>query len=345
MRTIIPSNTYPLKPTASAAFWQLIERDGTKRVASTGKVPLWVCCHDGGGPTRIVTVLIVRVLPTAEVVLVGNFQDEAVWQKTETVMTARRSKSSWPERVWWVSHVVYLAQPSKRKTSLHQRKRIRPWYARFCNGRLVVRPKQSSMLAYVPVQRLKVMITPNQSKTVIEPDIEFSADESNRYKPAVTRFFSSLLELPQPEQNLIHKALGHRLGDSYVSALSDASSRFAVAAGLRRASDSASSLREFMSEDAEQFETPDWLDAPQNDGIRCLMLSTLAFTRFPMGDGPDPEFAVRPWLPEALVGILDVKQPIDPSMDIACELVPMKKERAVLAREVIGALSAYAPDR
>ena len=101
--------------------------------------------------------------------------------------------------------------------------------------------------------------------------------------------------------------------------------------------------RERLMNPPEDFRMPPWIGAPDHNGIRLSMTTTMFQMRFPLGRGPDPEYSVRPWLPPGLKDIILVDSPIFPAIDAVTELVPILDQGAVQSREVIGALGPYAP--
>lgn len=54
----IPSNTYPIRPSTTATYWQAVQRNKQLVLNPNGSVPMWVGFHDGTGENRKLTVLL-----------------------------------------------------------------------------------------------------------------------------------------------------------------------------------------------------------------------------------------------------------------------------------------------
>ncbi|HRW51583.1 MAG TPA: hypothetical protein P5081_01770 [Phycisphaerae bacterium] len=337
----IPRNTYPLAPTGYAPYWQAGKRQPTE-IRMTGKVPLWVTFHDGGLPGRIQHVMIVRVRPDLEVVLVGKFRDEIIDDKIEAAIQNRRSKARWPERSWWVSHVVYLAQPPKRQASKKSR---RFNFKRFCMGSLVCSDHQSRMLAFVPVSRLKLNVLPYapaaDSGTEDAPDLSFQVDTSNQQQKSIRAYLTKLAELERWERNLVSRAMCHLLGRTYIEALMTASENIVGGDFTVNQKTFLDAHHSNMQSKPEAFRPIRWLQTPENDDDKRCRQMTLTITRFPMGNGPDPEMSVRPWIPEELRQVLSPRMPVEPYSNMCLQIAADSSNRDLSLRWIINPLVEY----
>lgn len=334
----IPRNAYPLRPSGYAAYWQRKQTSQGQILAPRGCVPLWVTYHDGAGPGRILNVMVVRVRPDMEVVLIGRFGDDIRSLEIERVIRGRLSPSSWPERVWYISHIVYVAQPGKRKKS---GSRFR--YERFCTGAVTIRREKSYMLAFIPVSRLKVDVRPRSQEDVLDEQchVHFEVDASKQRYASVRSFVTRLAQMERWEQNIVHLALGHLFGTSYVDALTRASSQLGKVGIPELSKMRSERLRSLLSRPSEGFRPPRWLKDPDSDEDRIIVQALIGITRFPMGGGPDPEISLRPWLSPALLDVMSPTVPISPCSDIAIEILPDRSSGSFAIRAVVGALNAY----
>lgn len=339
----IPPNTYPLRLSTTVAYWQAIpQKDGLK-LDLTGRVPMWVGYHDGGGVGRALTILLIRIRPDMEIMLVGKFREELVWERTERAIKKRLSKSNWPDRSWYLSHIIYLARPPKKRSKAAIRERGRSWFAHLCSGKLNIGRDRRLMLAYIPLRRLKLVANPGKKGSSADADVLFEIDPSKNQRKNIVRFVTALMELERWEQELVHTALGHLLGPDYLLPLSQAAERFIKATGAVVVANVSNKMRELLRSPPEEFRMPQWLREPSLPNSRLFLTGVIFLTRFPIGHGPDPEFSVRPWLPEVLQDIITMKCPMGPAIDFIYELKPDPKSHAVLMRPVLGELQLYRP--
>lgn len=333
---VIARNTYPLHPTGYAAYWQ---NGGSSRGAGlqvTGRVPVWASYHDGGGEGRIIHLLLVRVLPQVEVVIVGRFKDEIIVEEIERAIRARLSKPRWPERKWWVSHIVYLSQPPKRRP-VSRRRAAR--YDRFCRGRLATSGGRAHMLAFIPLSRLKLNVGPADGGA--RADVRLAVDDSKVRQQEMRAFVAKLAELERWERRIVHQALGHLLGNSYLDAVAQGSEQIAERIHGVQKSHSGHQIRSLLSRPPEDFQPARWLRDPDHPDHRRLNQMLLTISRFPMGMGPDPELSVRPWVPTSLQAVLAPTVPVECSDNMAMEILPDPENHSVAIRWVINALLPY----
>ncbi len=337
----IPRNTYPDTPTGYAAYWRA-SSSAPFGLHLGGKVPLWVTYHDGGPKGRYQHVIIVRVCPDLEVVLVSAFSGEIILEKIEDAIKKRRSKARWPERLWWISHVVYLASPPKRKP----KKPLRDFnFKRFCLGRLMCSDRRARMLAFIPVSRLKVNVVPiavsKASNSDTDPHLRFEVDASNQQQRSLRSFVTKLADLERWEQKLVKRALGHLLGRGFTDVLIQAPEQIAGGDFTNTQQRLIESQHSALKAKAEDFRPVRWLGQPESKEIRHIRAIWITITRFPMGGGPDPEMSVRPWIPPELCRIFAPLVPIDPYVNLGFQLEPDPKSHSVMIRLVIGPLIEY----
>jgi hypothetical protein len=336
---VIPRNTYPLHPVGYAAYWQ-VRSSKRMQPAITGHVPIWVSFHDGGGRGRVLHLLLVRVRPELEVVIVGKFRQETFVDEIERTVRERLSKPRWPERSWWVSHVVYLAQPPRRPPNVRRRGLN---YQRFCMGRLVGTGGESRMLAFIPVARLKLnVLAASGDKSMGDAvDLRIDVDCSNREQRAVREYVTRLAALERWERRIVNRALGHLLGESYINAVITASEQIVGGDYTTTQKVMSDAMYSEMKSPPEVFRPVRWLRAPENDDDRRSRQTILAITRFPMGRGPDAEMSVRPWFPPALQGVVAPLVSIEPYANMALEVVPDQRNHDVAYRWVVNPLQPY----
>jgi len=359
MLAVIPKNSYPLKPSGYAQYWQAVKMNVRMNLLTRGRIPVWNVFHDGAGEGRIVSVLLVRVRPDIEVVLIGEFSNKIV--SVHDAIRKRLSMPKWLERNWYVSHLVYLAQPQKRKGT--SKKAVSEFnFERFCYGSLIVRPNQSYLLAFVPVPRLKVVIIPSTQSAVDKanpaknPDVGFYVDRSKAYRRRLRAFVDGLSDLERWERRIVHRGLGHLLGPSYVNAMTDAVMEFtAVIGGQEPATEksakyddkkggksaSSNSVLELLSDQAEGFEPVSWLNEPDVEGGDLFHQAWLGMSRFPMGGGPDLELALRPSIPRELVSVIRPIVPRLPYVNEAVEFVPDPRSGQVKYRMILNPFAPY----
>lgn len=325
----IPRNSYPNRPHGYADFFSAHRSD--RKIRRAGHVPVWTTFYDAAGPPRMACVLIIRILPTLEVVLLGAFRKEPV--SIKRAIKERLRKSHWPERNWWVSHVTYVAKPPKRQSEILNA-------GRFCNGLVRLGPNRMRLLAHVSVPRLRVVVEPREREDASVADVGVFVDESKSARSGIQRFLLGLASLERWERPLVHRALGHLLGISYGLAMERGISQLGTAIDVAIRQECAH-LRSYLNSPCEEFKPIRWLrdsDPPESGLVGDIMLG---FSRLPMGGGPDLELSLRPHIPPELRDVVQPTLLVEPSQNMAILFDPHPRTKEVQFRWVINPLSQY----
>src|SRR5262245_40752267 len=90
----LPPNSYPLRPTGYVQYSCACRN--SERLTPSGRAPVWDLFHDGAGSRRIAQVLLIRITPSIEVVLVSAFRDSVT--SVDDAIRKRLTKPKWTER-------------------------------------------------------------------------------------------------------------------------------------------------------------------------------------------------------------------------------------------------------
>jgi hypothetical protein len=343
MVPIIPRNTYPAPPVGYARY-RVAKVIGHKWIFNDqGQVPIWNSINDGAGPEAAFHVLIVRVCPYLEVILVGDRINNPV-PLTDAIST-RRDISKWPARILYFSHLAYLPPPAPKRRN-RPRKAYDEDYWKLSWGGLWD-GRRMRLLMLVPFPRLKAVIKPatqprgisrrrNPSPS-LQPHLMLDVDCTKQQLGSILDFMVAVAKLRPETQHLIHRALGHLAGQSYVNALDY---------GLNHLG--GTSVRAFIDESnlwrkpAEDFKPVRWL-APLSLNANNVANTWLSMSRFPMPGSWDGEVELRP-LHRIRLGLDAARAPVPvrPFLTNECFcLQPDRSRRAVTIAWVLNALSQH----